>query len=41
MAEKLTVFQKLGKLFGPEGPRVSQPTYNLKKKGYRLNKHYI
>ena len=27
MAEKLTVFQRLGKLFGPEGPRTSQPTY--------------
>ena len=27
MAEKLTVFQRLGKLFGPEGPRTSHPTY--------------
>ena len=27
MAEKLTIYQRLGKLFGPEGPRVQQSTY--------------
>ena len=27
MAEKLTIYQRLGKLFGPDGPRVQQSTY--------------
>jgi len=28
MAEKLTVFQRLGRLFGPQGPRTTQSTFN-------------
>ena len=28
MAERLTVFQRLGKLFGPQGPRTTQSTFN-------------
>jgi len=27
MAENLTIFQKLGKMFGPDGPRQEPPTY--------------
>ncbi len=35
MAEKdLTIFQKLGKMFGPEGPRQEEPTYTQ----YKFNK---
>ena len=27
MAENLTIFQRLGKMFGPDGPRQEEPTY--------------
>ena len=26
--KRLTVFQRLGKLFGPQGPRTTQSTFN-------------
>ena len=32
--ENLTIFQKLGKVFGPDGPRQEQPTYTQ----YKFNK---
>ena len=34
MAENLTIFQKLGKMFGPDGPRQESPTYTQ----YKFNK---
>ena len=27
MAENLTIYQRLGKLFGPAGPTAQEPTY--------------
>ena len=34
MAENLTIFQKLGKMFGPDGPRQEPPAYTQ----YKFNK---
>ena len=34
MADNLTIFQKLGKMFGPDGPRQEEPTYTQ----YKFNK---
>jgi len=34
MAENLTIFQRLGKMFGPDGPRQESPTYTR----YKFNK---
>ena len=34
MADNLTIFQRLGKMFGPDGPRQEEPTYTQ----YKFNK---
>ena len=33
MAENLTIYQRLGKLFGPAGPTTQEPTYQKFKLG--------